>query len=105
MKLEMKKSPTETSTKEQFVIDHPEENEDVLPGNYAVRISGLENAEVQLSIDGGPWQGCRTSVGHYWYDWQPTKPGQYRFKARIYRNKKWKESDQRVCTVVTPPAA
>jgi hypothetical protein len=86
-----------------IAIDFPREEELVNPGHYAIRISGVPNAEVQISINNGEWQGCRASIGHYWFDWAPAKAGEVVINARQRVGKgRWKSSDQRFCRIVGP---
>lgn len=63
------------------VIDYPEDHEIVRPGHYSIRltVAGAERAQVRL--DGGQWNECRESLGHFWHDWAP-QAGRVRVEAR-----------------------
>ena len=100
MKLEKKEKTADSSSQIEIVIDYPQEGEEIIAADFSVRISAPENVEVQVSIDKGSWRACRASVGHYWYDWRPAKLGQHLLKARIYQDKRWRESEQRACKVI-----
>jgi hypothetical protein len=63
-------------------IDNPVENEDVLPGHYAIRISAPNAQTVSVSINDSEWEECRNSVGYFWHDWYPSKIGTHQIKAR-----------------------
>jgi hypothetical protein len=82
-------------------IDYPREEELIIPGHYAVRLSGLPDAQVEISINEGEWQGCRTAVGYYWFDWEPATPGEVTLVARIKAGKgRQKKSESRFCRIV-----
>lgn len=82
-------------------IEYPVEGERIAPGHYAVRIVAPPNAQVRLSINNGSWETCRFSVGHYWYDWHPGRPGTYKMTARSrVGNSAWKTSKERSCSVI-----
>ena len=92
-----------TNTQIDVVIDYPKEEELVAPGHYAIRISGLPEAQVEISINESEWQGCRTALGFYWFDWAPSKPGEQIINARLRVGKnRWKNAEQRYCRVVNP---
>ncbi len=68
---------------EYVVVDHPKNLENITSRHYAVRISvGDASAAVDISIDDGPWQACRHSVGYWWYDWSGFTPGMHQLLAR-----------------------
>jgi|SRR5581483_6806731 len=86
----------------EIIIDYPKEEELVLSGDYAVRLSGTSEAQVELSVNGGEWLGCRRSVGFYWFDWTPTETGEAVLKARLrVGDGRWKMSAERFCRVVS----
>lgn len=60
-----------------IVIDYPQRGELISSEEYSIRIEALEAAKVEISIDGGPWQPCRLSVGYWWYDWAGYLPGRH----------------------------
>ena len=79
-------------------IDYPQEGEKIIPGHYAIRISA-DATDVEINVS-GDWKKCRTSVGFFWYDWQPT-PGRYELKFRYRSGKgRWKEGPATQCSVV-----
>jgi len=53
------------------VIDYPASGEIVRPGHYALRLTSSGAEQLQVRFDGGQWQDCRESLGHFWYDWAP----------------------------------
>ena len=84
-----------------LTIDYPAEEEMVLLGHYALRLSAEENAQVEVSIQGADWQECRFAVGHFWLDWEPTKRGPLKISARSRVGKgRWKKSEDRNCEVI-----
>lgn len=50
-------------------IDYPQQDEAIEPGHYSFRIAASIATSVDISIDKGPWQTCRHSIGYWWYDW------------------------------------
>ena len=52
-----------------ITIDYPRENEKVMVGHYAVRVSAPSGAQVELIVNNGEERPCRESIGFYWYDW------------------------------------
>ena len=87
-------------------FDYPKQEELVLTGHYAVRIIGTLEAQVELSINNGEWNGCRTALGFYWFDWSPSELGETVLKARVrVGNGRWKISDERFCRVVSSKKA
>ncbi len=84
-----------------IAIDYPREEELVIPGHYAVRISAHPQAQVEISINEGDWLGCRHAVGYYWFDWEPSKAGEVTLVARQKIGKgRAKKSDTRFCRIV-----
>lgn len=82
-------------------IDYPREEELVIPGHYAIRITALPDAQVEISINDGEWMGCRTALGYYWFDWEPSKAGETTIVARQKIGKgRAKKSELRFCRVV-----
>ncbi len=82
-------------------IEYPVEGEKIAPGHYAIRVAAEPNSHVEISIDTGPWQACRFSVGHYWYDWRPSQADKHRIAVRSrLENGSWKTSKERSCTVI-----
>ena len=98
MKKKTKPSPKATSS--AVVIDFPTQEEQVMPGHYAIRLTAPGAAEVQVSIAGGDWQGCRESAGHFWYDWRPEQEGPCAIEARARSGKgRWSKSEPCDCVV------
>lgn len=87
------------------VIDYPCEGDTIYSGHYAVRVS-MDGADaVELALDGGEWQPCRSAAGYYWFDWQTEIPGPHRLMARSRTGKgRWRNSDSRSCLVAAPTA-
>ncbi|OGS00009.1 MAG: hypothetical protein A2V88_11365 [Elusimicrobia bacterium RBG_16_66_12] len=53
------------------VIDYPEAHEIVRPGHYSIRLTVPGAGQAQVRFDGGEWNECRESLGHFWHDWAP----------------------------------
>ncbi|MCG3204923.1 MAG: hypothetical protein KCHDKBKB_01640 [Elusimicrobia bacterium] len=86
----------------EAVIDYPQKGETIMPGHYAVRISGTPETDVEVSINGGPWQCCRADAGFYWFDWW-AEPGDARLLARFKdADNDWRESKSRQVVVENP---
>lgn len=52
------------------VVDFPQEGEVVISPEYTLRIGASADAAlVEVSIDGGAYQPCRSAVGFWWFDW------------------------------------
>jgi hypothetical protein len=90
----------ETLLADSVTVDYPIEDELVMPGHYAVRISALPEAEVEVSISGGEWQTARSSMGFFWFDWWPAETGDATVAARARVGKgRWKKAADRHCRV------
>jgi hypothetical protein len=64
-------------------IDHPQQKEMLHAAEYVIRL-GIGGAElVELSIDNGEWQRCRSNSGYWWYDWNSIAPGEHTLVARM----------------------
>lgn len=84
-----------------LLIDFPREGEQVRPGHYTVRIAADGAKRVELSISGGEWQACRSSVGYFWYDWRPQAPGRQELVARARSGRgRARKSDVRSCRII-----
>lgn len=71
------------------VVDYPQESEVIQSSEYSLRISAPESvAGVEICINHGSWEPCRSAVGFWWYDWSGYKSGEYRVTARISSGKK-----------------
>jgi hypothetical protein len=67
------------------VLDHPQQGEKITAPRYTFRIGTLGAiARVELSLNEGPWQPCRHSVGYWWYDWSGYKAGRYQAVAKAW---------------------
>jgi len=67
------------------VLDHPQQGEKITAPRYTFRIGTLGAIErVELSLNEGPWQPCRHSVGYWWYDWSGYKAGRYQAAAKAW---------------------
>lgn len=86
-----------------LLIDFPREGEQVRPGHYAVRIAAGGARRVEVAINGGEWQACRSSVGYFWYDWRPEEPGRQELVARARSGKgRARKAEVRSCRIVAP---
>ena len=72
--------------KVKFTIDYPETGEVIAGDHYAVRISGPQGEEVEISIDDGDWALCRNEAGHWWFDLQHLSYGEHRLAARMIKD-------------------
>ena len=89
--------------KVSLAIDYPKERDVVLPGHYAVRVSGGAGSLPEVSINGGEWKACRFAEGFHWFDWFPAQKGTCKILARARSGTDaWVTSAERSCTV-TPP--
>ena len=85
---------------EYVLIDHPRNLENITSRHYAIRISVSNATGVDLSIDDKPWQGCRHSVGYWWFDWTNFAPGAHQLTARMRtKNGEYLISKRRRCKV------
>jgi len=65
------------------VLDHPQQGEKITAPAYTFRIgTSGDITQVEISIDQGPWQTCRHSVGYWWYDWSSYLVGRHQAVAR-----------------------
>ena len=65
------------------ILDHPQQGEKITTPRYTFRIGTLGDiARVEISINEGPWQACRNSVGYWWYDWADYAAGRYQVAVR-----------------------
>lgn len=65
------------------VLDHPQQGEKINSSQYTFRAGTTGDVErVEISINQGPWQVCRYSVGYWWYDWSGYAAGRYQAAAR-----------------------
>ena len=72
------------------IMEYPKEREIVISPNYSFRLSASDEAQmVEVSVDGDPWQACRKTGSHYWFDWENYLSGRHEIAARA-----WLFSDQ-----------
>ncbi|MFH1744473.1 MAG: hypothetical protein ABIH23_36175 [bacterium] len=66
-----------------IILDHPQKGEKITSPHYTLRIGTLGKVDrVEISIDQGPWQACRHSVGYWWYDWAGYAGGRHYVVAK-----------------------
>lgn len=83
------------------VIDYPKHMETITSRHYTIRIGTSEAKNVEVSIDNGPWQSARHSVGYWWYDWNNITPGNHEIIAKMHKNNgSFLISKRRRCKVV-----
>lgn len=64
------------------ILDHPQQGEKITASQYTFRIGTIGAIErIEISLNEGPWQACRHSVGYWWYDWADYAAG--RFQAVV----------------------
>ena len=86
--------------KSAIAVDFPVDGEKMQPLHYAVRIQAQGGDAVEISIDGGDWQGCRQTEGYFWHDWHSIPKGKHKVSARMrLPNGKFKKSPVVRCTV------
>jgi len=63
-------------------IDYPANNEKVYCGHYCFRLGSPSNISwLKISINGGPWQDCRSANGYWWFDWWNFTTGNFYAEA------------------------
>lgn len=69
-------------------IDYPKDGEEITWGTcYTMRISCPGEArEVEVAVNGGPWQTCRSAVGYWWHEFSGGATGVHRISARARDN-------------------
>jgi len=73
-----KLGPVVKTNEVRAVLDHPQQGEKITAPRYTFRIGAVGAIErVELSLNEGPWQPCRNSVGYWWYDWADYAAGRY----------------------------
>ena len=74
---------TTAIAQEALYIDYPAKDAVIDSSHYTVRLSAPEGAvSVEISIDRGPWQACRSTCGFWWQDWTDVAPGEHTISAR-----------------------
>lgn len=66
----------------QISIDYPKSGEEIFPEHYAVRISARPCEKVEVSVDGGLWQGCFNNSGYWWIHLTDLQDGAHSITAR-----------------------
>lgn len=64
-------------------INYPKPRERISSPDYTFRIETREGGATEVSIDDGPWQSCRPSVGYWWFDWRRVEEGKHTLVARL----------------------
>ncbi|HCE97094.1 MAG TPA: hypothetical protein DER10_01205 [Elusimicrobia bacterium] len=78
-----KLGPVIKTSEVRAVLDHPQQGEKITAPRYTFRIGAVGAIErVELSLNEGPWQPCRNSVGYWWYDWADYAAGRYQAAVR-----------------------
>jgi len=71
--------------KHTISIDHPKNDEIISHRqHYAVRTTvSSGDGIVEISINNGEWQKCRSAAGHWWYDWHNIPEGKHVIVTRL----------------------
>ena len=78
-----KLGPVVKTDEGRAILDHPQQGEKISAPRYTFRIGAVGAIErVELSVNEGPWQPCRNSVGYWWYDWADYAAGRYQAAVR-----------------------
>jgi hypothetical protein len=85
-KTAVKKNTKQVVDNGYVVIDYPKHGETITSRHYTVRIGAIDAKGVEISIDNGPWQPARSSVGYWWHDWNNITPGTHELIAKMHRN-------------------
>ena len=67
------------------VIDHPTQNDKLVPPHYAIRM-GASDGIVEIQINNSSWMPCRHTNGYWWFDWVNFSKGNYKITARLKDN-------------------
>ena len=67
----------------RVVIDFPTSGETIKSDSYTLRIGTPEGGQVEVAVDGGPWQACRLDQGYWWFDWSGYISGKHEAAARL----------------------
>ena len=75
--------PAVKTNEVRAALDHPQQGEKITAPRYTFRIGTVGAIErVEISLNEGPWQPCRHSVGYWWYDWADYAAGRYQAAVR-----------------------
>lgn len=67
------------------VLDYPQQGEKITAPHYTFRVGTAGDIErVEISLNAGPWQACRHSVGYWWYDWADYTGGRYQAVVKAW---------------------
>ncbi|OGS41549.1 MAG: hypothetical protein A2506_06390 [Elusimicrobia bacterium RIFOXYD12_FULL_66_9] len=82
--IERRRDHMTTETAQQALyIDYPAVDETINSSHYTFRLSVPEEVSyVEISVDRGPWQPCRSACGFWWADWSNFQPGAHTLSAR-----------------------
>ena len=68
--------------KKNIYLDYPTEGEHIT-SDYTFRVGTPEPVKwVEVSVNKGPWQSCRSAHGYWWCDWKAAKKGKHHVVAR-----------------------
>ena len=74
---------TNAIARQALDIDYPGEDEVVNSSHYTFRLNVPEEVSyVEVSVDRGAWQPCRSTCGFWWADWSDFQPGAHTLSAR-----------------------
>ena len=82
MKHTLKPSAKAPALEVRPTIDFPKQNEKIASRHYGMRVTAPAADEADVSINQGPWQPCRESVGHWWFDWTGFDAGEHEVIVR-----------------------
>jgi len=69
--------------KPTVTVDYPALSETILSPTYTFRFTVRAIPEaVEVSIDRSPWEKCRMSGSHWWFDWSHYGPGNHQMIVR-----------------------
>ncbi len=72
-----------TLRKPMITVDYPRQMETIIASTYTFRFTVRAIPEqVEISMDRGPWEACRVSGTHWWYDYKDYAPGNHQFVVR-----------------------
>lgn len=99
----VKAPKAKTAKAPAVLLDYPQAGESVQPGHYAIRVAAKDGATVEVSIDGSAWVPCRSAVGYFWFDWEPSLPGTHTILARAKNGgPRFALSEERKVVVLEP---
>ena len=100
-KTAVKKNTKQSVDNGYVIIDYPKHGETITSRHYTIRMGAMDAKAVEISIDNGPWQPARNSVGYWWYDWNNINQGTHEIIAKMHRaDGSFLISKRRRCKVV-----